>query len=215
MIIPAQPYGDLNDLPYADASNIRSFRELRKEGYTPFILGPVYVYAEVRWDLIQQFYELVCSEPVRSANYDVAKGRLEVSTEKLDVRGAQIIFERAIITNCPGWSNAMTILDSKSFTHFKKWILAQQFVNRATNRFYIVRHYLAPMLDPLALDTKGEAVPESVDLFSICGMRGSLVPVSMLDSYTRAKAYLEMQQVPPDEAVVVLGSAALKIVKES
>ena len=212
---PLQPDDSNSPVPQADTKGMCSFEELRREGYTPFSLGPVYVYAGVQWDLVAKFYEEVGSEPVREANYDVAKGKLDVSMHKLDVRGVHVRFERPIISHCPGWSHVINVLDSDSFTHFKKWVLTQQFVNRAERKFYLIRHYSAPLLDPLILDTFGKASPEMMDLFSICGMKGSLVPKDRMFGQPKAKTFIEMQHAPPEEAVILIGAAALKVVRDS
>jgi hypothetical protein len=190
-----------------------SFAEMRKEGYTPFIMGPVYEYAGVQWDLVLKFAEEISGEPVRDAA--VKDGKLEVSTHKLDTRAVHVKFQHAICGNCPEWAYTMNIMDSPSFVHFKKWLLQQQFVSRAARRFYIVRHYVAPILDPLKLSVKNQAEPTTVDVFSVCGMRGSLIPVHSLSDYSEAKTLVEFKRAPPEEDVIKLGSAALKIVKES
>jgi hypothetical protein len=190
-----------------------SFEELRKEGYTPFILGPVYEYAGVQWDLVQKFAEEMSGEEVRDA--EVKDGQLKVSTHKLETRAVHLRFEHVICGNCPEWSNTMNLMDAVSFPHFKKWVLGQQFVNKLERRFYIVRHYMAPILDPLKLSTKNQAEPTSIDVFSVCGMKASLVPVHSLGAHSEAKTFVEFKAAPPEEDVIKLGAAALKIMKES
>jgi hypothetical protein len=207
------PPDDDHALNGTSVKRMASFEEMRKEGYTPFILGPVYEYTGVQWDLVLRFAEEISGGPVRDAQ--VKDGKLEVSTHKLDTRAVCIKFQHPICGNCPEWAFTLNVMDSSSFVHFQKWLLAQQFVSRAERRFYIVRHYTAPIIDPLKLSTKNQAESTSVDVFSVCGMKASLVPVHSLASYSEAKTFVEFKATPPEEDVVKLGAAALKIVRES
>jgi hypothetical protein len=192
---------------------MQSFEELKKEGYMPFIMGPVYEYAGVQWDLVLKFADELGGKPVRDAV--VKDGGLKVNEHKLETRAVCAKFEYPICGNCPEWAHTMHIMDAPSFPHFKKWLLGQQFVNKLERRFYIVRHYMAPIIDPLKLSTKKQAEATSIDVFSVCGMKGSLVPKHSLTAHSEAKTFVEFRAMPPDEDVVKLGAAALKIVRES
>jgi hypothetical protein len=192
---------------------MRSFDEMIKEGYTPFLLGPVYVYAGVQGDLFERFRDEVAVAPVRTAKY--VAGKLNVTNDRLDMRAMHLKFDLPIIANCPGWHNTLSILDTDSFLHFKKWLLCQQFVNREKRTFHVVRNYTSPIIDPLKLTATGKAEHTGVELFSVCGMRGSLVPKYLnLSDWSDARTYVEFVIKPPDEDVIKLGSAALKIMRE-
>jgi hypothetical protein len=173
----------------------------------------VYVYAGVRWDLVHKFYEEVGSEPVREATPGTSRGELHVTTHRLNTRGAHIRFERPVVSHCPEWGNTLNVIDNESFSHFKKWILQQQFVNSEERKFYIIRHYGATMLDPLELDLSGKPVVDYIDVFSVCGMKGILAVKHVTPA--TAKAYVELEHRPPEEAITVIGSAALKIARGS
>lgn len=177
-------------------SSIGSFEELRREGFTPFALGPVYVYAEVGWSLPNQFAS------------EEQKGRPEV-------HGTTMHFDRTVVARCKECNNIIDIMDTPSFQWFKRWMIAQQFCNRQRKQFTVTRHYVVPILDPITLDTQMLARPTTLDIFTVSGMRGSLVPVTGVTDFSRTPCYVDFMNMPPDEDVQVLGSAALKIVRDS
>jgi hypothetical protein len=190
----------------------KSLAELDEEGLVAFSLGPVYAYAGVNEDIVRRFSMELDGQTVKDA---VIRGGLaRIESHRLDVRGAHLRFERPVIARCMQWNQVLSVLDKESFPHFKKWLLAQQFVNRAEKKFYVVRHYIAPILDPLALDLKGLAVPASLDVFSVSGLRGSLKPAGNVTDKAHARSYIELEGLPPEEDVILLGRQALQIVRE-
>lgn len=177
-------------------AKVESFEELRKEGFTPFSLGAVYVYSGITRSLPNEF----AGEP--------QQGRPEV-------HGTTMHFDRPIVARCQEWNQIIDIMDTKSFQWFKKWMIAQQFCNRDRKQFTVTRHYIAPILDPILLDVKGDQKPTTLDVFSVSGMKGSLIPVTGVADFSRTPLYVDFKNMPPEEDVQVLGNAVLKIVRNS
>lgn len=185
-----------NYLRPINLAKVGSFAELRKEGFTPFSLGAMYVYVEIMHDLTQQFAK------------EAMPGRPEV-------HGTTMHFDRPVIGRCGEWNCILNVMDTPSFQWFKKWMIGQQYVNRIRRRFYVSRHYLAPILDPIMLDTRQIGSPTSMDIFAPSGTRGTLKPVTGVTSLEATKAIVDLKLDPPDEDVLVLGRAALDIVEGS
>jgi len=183
--------------PKTDAA--ASMEELRRDGYVLFALGPVYEYAEVNTDLMRAF-----------GAEDHMKGKPK------ETRGIHVYFEEPVIGQCNVWNFVLNIMDSESFPWFRQWMHAQQFCNRAKRRFYVTRHWLVPVLDPLALQSKNMAVAEALDVFTVSGMKGLMRPKNMnatTKNVEQLSRYVEFEVMPPEEEVQVLGNAALGIVE--
>lgn len=185
-----------NYLRPVNISKVDSFEELRKEGFTPFSLGAMYVYVEIDRDLVQEFAK------------EQMPGRPEV-------HGTTMHFDRPVIGRCAEWNSILNIMDTPSFQWFKKWMIAQQYVHRARRRFYTSRHYIAPLLDPIRLDTKRLGSPTTLDIFAPAGMSGTIKPVTGVTKLEDTKQLVDLVVAPPDEDVIVLGRAALNIVEGS
>jgi hypothetical protein len=195
------------------ADGAKSLSELDKEGLVAFALGPVYVYAGVREDIVRRFVMEMDGQTVKSA---VVKDHLaRIESHRLDVRGTTMHFERPVLARCMDWNNILNVMDKESYPHFKKWLLEQQFVNRAEKKFYVVRYYIAPVLDPLTLELKGLALPAVLDVFSVSGLKGVLRPMGNLSDKTQAKSFVDFEGLPPEEDVIVLGRKALRIIEEA
>jgi hypothetical protein len=191
----------------------KSFAELEEEGLVAFALGPVYVYAGVKEDLVRRFVMEMDGQVVKNA---VIKNRLaRVESHRLDVRGTTVHFDRPVMARCMDWNSILNVMDKESYPHFKKWLLEQQFVNRAEKKFFAVRHYVAPILDPLVLELKGLALPTVLDVLSVSGLRGLLRPVGYLSDKSQAKSFIDLECLPPEEDVIVLGRKALQIIEEA
>ena len=190
-----------------------SFAELQKEGLTPFALGPIYVYAGVQEDIVRRF---VSEQPKKAMHYEIKAGIGYIPREdNLEPRGAVLEFKHNVLTFCREWNNILNVLDSQSYMHFKKWLLAQQFANRAEKKFFVPRLFTPPVLDPVALDLETPlAIPTSLDVYSVSGMKGILYPKDMGLPKEHAKAYIEFVHRPPEEDTIKLGSAALKLLRE-
>lgn len=185
-----------NYLRSVNLAKISSFDELRKEGFTPLALGPMYVYAGVRLSLINA--------------YASEKTQLHPS----DCFTTTMHFDRPVIARCEEWNYMLDIMDTASFQWFKKWMLGMQFVDKATKRFNIPRHYVVPMLDPIQLDTKNIAVPTTLDVFSVSGRAMLLKPITGV-SPINAPICVDFVQAPPEEDIQVLANKVLNIVRES
>ncbi len=201
--------------PYRVAAHrgMTSFAELEKNGLTPFALGPIYVYAGVQEDIPRRFASEFDGK-VMERN-EIVNKQLRVLRDKLEVRGNTMHFDRPVLARCQGWNTILNILDSISYVYFKKWMLEQQFVNRVEKKFFVPRLYSTPILDPLALDVKGLAIPTSLDVYALSGFKGVMKPRGNLNDKTKAQAFVDFEILPPEEDVVVLGRQALNIVENS
>lgn len=172
---------------------IGSLAELDREGFTVFALGPVYVYGGVQDDLVAAF--AAEREPERPQ----------------DVMATLIRFDRPVIAACREWSFILNVMDLHSFAWFKKWMLALQLIDRRRDAFWLIRHYLAPMLDPILLDSDKGRKAEFVDVFCPSGMRGRIVPVTGLSRFEDAPEYIKFTVEQSEPEVVRLGRAALEV----
>lgn len=170
-------------------AKIASFSELRAAGFVPYLLGPVYAYGKVEEDLAECF--------AGEMNRDVA--------------GTFVHFDRPVVARCEHWNNVLSVMDAVNFLWFKDWMMKLQLADKQRKKFYLVRHYVAPIVDPFMLDQIAQVQAESVDIFSVSGMGGLLQPKGNLASYADAKQYVDFDQLPPEEEVKVLGRAALEI----
>ena len=195
-----------------DAKMMASFAELEKEGLTPFALGPIYVYAGVQEDIVRRF---ASEQPKQVRHYDVKEGVGYIPRDyTLNVRGMVLEFNHPVLTYCKEWNFLVNVLDSQSYMHFKKWMLAQQFANRLERKFFVPRLFAPPVLDPLALEAKGVSIPVSLDVYSVSRMRGVLYPKDIGLPKEQAKRSIEFVHRPPEEDTIKLGSAALKLLRE-
>lgn len=190
-----------------------SFAELEKNGLVPFALGPVYVYAGVQEDIPRRFASEFDGK-VMERN-EIRNKVLTTLQDRLEVRGNTAHFDRPVLARCQDWNYILNIMDAVSYVYFKKWLLEQQFVNRAEKKFFVPRLYSAPILDPLILDVKGLAVPASLDVYALSGFKGVMKPKGNLANKAEAQAFVDFQILPPEEDVVVLGRQALNIVENS
>ena len=194
LINKKSPLGQPEDLSKAD-----TLEQVRKAGYELFSLGPVYVYAGVKESLPNKFAE---------ETSDDVEGRSK------DIRGTTVHFERPIVARCAEWNMILDIMDTESFQWFKKWMLSMQFTDRVARTFYVPRHYVAPVLDPIAFDRLNQSIPSGLDVFSVSGMKGSLRPVMGFTDKSKVKSYVDFVSAPPDEDVQIMGKKVLDILKD-
>lgn len=178
-------------------TKVGSLEEIRSEGYTAFAMGPVYVYGDVRDDLVASF--ATERDPGRPA----------------DVFATTARFERPVLAACRDWSFVLSLMDTTSFQWFKQWMLGLQLVDRGKRTFWVARHYSAPILDPFLLDAGKEAKGEAIDLFSLSGLKGQIIPVHGFAKHEDAPEYVKFMVRPPEEEVVRVGKAALEVLDGS
>ncbi len=174
-------------------TKVGSLAEVAAEGFSVFALGPVYVYGGVQDDLVAAFAA------------ERAPGRPQ------DVHATVIRFDRPVLSACKEWSFILSVMDSENFEWFKEWMLGLQLVDRQRKTFWLTRHHMAPILDPFLLEAGKDRVPSHLDLFSLSGMRGQIIPVHPLDRYEDAPEIVQFYVRPPDAEVVRLGTAALEV----
>lgn len=178
-------------------TKVGSLEEFMSEGFTVFALGPVYVYGGVQDDLVAAF----------AAERDPGRPQ--------DVHATLARFDRPVLAACKEWSFILSIMDSENFDWFKKWMMALQLVDRQRKTFWLTRHHMAPVLDPFLVDAGKARKPTYLDLFSLSGMAGQIVPVHALERYEDASEIINFFVRPPDPEVVKLGTVALEVLNGS
>ena len=168
-----------------------SIRELEQEGFAVFTLAPVYVYGGVKENLCESF----AGETGR------------------DVRGTSVRFDRPVVARCEAWNYILDVMDAESFLYFKDWLMRLQLADSQGGRFYLVRHCLAPLLDPFALARTGRPVPATLNVFTLSGLKGFLKPHDRAASYAAAPLFVDFTRLPPEPDVVRIGTAALEALR--
>jgi len=215
--------GDLSPLAASpDFGHAASFKDLEREGYVPFALGPIYAYAEVQASLPDCF----------AADADAPK-------KSEPVRGMDLQLEAPVLVRCDRWNFMLSIMDRDNYPVFDRWLMSQHFVDRAKRKFFVVRRYAVPVLDPVSL-ALGKREPAKLTVYTVSGVRGLLKPV-MAQSGEAAEyvgvdgkwkhpdditpkdevekrvagdvpKFVNFTVAPPEEDVITLARAALEIV---
>ena len=195
---------------------VDSLQLLRELGYTAYSLGPIYAYAGVSEDIEEQFlkekFESGPADPALTAL--VNSGAVQAVSQPVDTYGTILQCARPAIARCESWNMMLGIMDTSSFRWFKKWMLGNTYVSRARKTYAVPRHYLAPVMDPLAFVARGTDVPETLDVFSVHSVRWSLVPVTNVVDKRLTPTFIELEVKPPDEDVRVEGAKILGMIKD-
>jgi hypothetical protein len=178
-------------------TKIGSFEELDKEGFVMFSLGPVYVFGGITDDLVAAY----AAELKEGLNQDVYATTAQ--------------FDREVIKRCGPWNGLLSVMDKPNFQQFKAWMLGLQFVNRKEKEFQVVRHHLAPIVDPLKYDAGRGLIASALPVFCLSGMRSQMVPVCMLSDHKKAPVVVDFRYQKAEPDVVELGRVALEILKQS
>lgn len=218
---------DYHPVKIVDLGNVQSFADIRREGFIPYTLGPLYVYGEFPHCLPAAFAK------------ESKVGKPE------ETRGAVLQLGRPIISHCEYWNFFIEVMDKESFPWFKNWLQAYQFVNKRTGTYCVPRFYTAPVADPLVLDKLGKIVPESLDVISMTGLKGGVKPKGMISGVSQVGVpfgksqgevaellmkkdtadllsvsasvpfIIDLEKTKPEEAVVQAGQAALQIIRSA
>lgn len=195
---------------------VGNLRELADAGYRVFSLGPIYVYAGVNSDITLEFLRL--QDPTQPIDPVMSKlvqlGAVQAHDRPKEVFGTHMFFDRIIINHCLQWTNVLNVMDVVSYEWFKKWMLGNNFISREEKKYFAPRLYQAPILDPIAYDAYQEIIPETLDVFSVSGMKWSLKPVTNVTDKAHTPVYIDLREAPPEEQVRVEGLAALGIINE-
>lgn len=173
--------------------SVDSFKELSGAGFTAYSLGPVYVYAGVQDCLPEAFAAEQTSK---------------------DVRGTILHFERPVIARCEQWNTMLEVMDTESFQFFMSWMMALQLVDRQAGRFSLVRHYRAPLFDPIAADKKQVFLPITLDVFCPSSLQCDIKPKAWVSDPKKVPFYVDFEMRKPDSEVVKIGAAAMSMLKE-
>lgn len=174
---------------------VSCIEDIRKEGFTVFSLGPVYVYANVQESI-----------PARFTMEDFPGTPTEM-------RHTTMHFERPVITRCELWNYVLDVMDTATYNAFKLWLVNCSFVDRAKHKFFKPKHYFAPCLDPITLDKMNLAVPTSLDIFGVSGVKGEIKPRTSFSGHDKAKSYIEIYKDIPSEDTIVEAKKALNFVE--
>ena len=187
------PHKPLREPRLGDANRFASLGEIEKEGFTPFILGPLYVYAGIGESIPERF----AAEPIKN--------------RPAEVYGSWFEFQHPVVARCEHWNYRLDYMDTKSYEYFKIWILAQVFVNRPKRQIFVPRRYPAPLLDPFAF-VNNVGRPISIDVYTISGLEFLLRPKCELPTFESAKFFVDFEKKPPEPDVVEMGKAMLETV---
>jgi hypothetical protein len=189
----AMPHKPLKEPKIGDVNRFANLGELESEGFTAYVLGPVYVYAGVEESIPERF----AAEPVKNRPPDVS--------------GSWFEFSHAVIARCEHWNYRMEYMDTKSYEYFRIWMLGQVFINRPKRNVYVPRRYLAPVLDPFAF-CNNIGKPTSIEVYSVSNLDYLLRPKCELPSFESAKFFVDFEKRPPEPDVLELGKALLESV---
>ena len=170
--------------------SVQSFAQLHSLGFVPFTLGPVYVYAGIQDDLIKSF----------------------AGETQREVLSTTLQFERAVLCRCQEWNYILQVMDLENYRQFKNWMQALQPIDRRQKRFFVVRRFDAPVLDPLLLDQAGQTQPTHLDVFSVSGLESLIKPKDSIQAFASAPREIDLLRLAPEPDVLVLGKAALACV---
>lgn len=185
------PHKALREPKLGNANRFSSLAELEKEGFTAFVLGPVYVYAGVGESIPERF------------------AAEDIKNRPAEVHGAWFEFDHPLVARCEHWNYRLDYMDLKSYEYFKIWMLAQVFVNRQKRDVIVPRRYSAPILDPFAF-VNNIGKPVSIDLYTVSTLQYLLRPRCEMPSYESAKFFVDFEKKPPEEDVVTMGRAMLE-----
>lgn len=195
---------------------VGSFKELLDAGFIAFSLGPIYVYACVEEDIMLKFMELPDEQkgidPVASRLAQA--GLIQAHDRPRETYGTHMFFDRIIVNHCVQWTNVLNVMDVDSYAWFKKWMLANTFVSRQHKKFFVPRHYIAPIIDPIAYDAKQDIIPSALDVFSVSSMKWSLKPVTNVTNKATTPEYVDLKEFPPDEDVRKEGLKILGMIND-
>jgi hypothetical protein len=163
-----------------------SLADLRKEGHVPYLLGPIYAYVGVREDI-----------EARYAGENI-KGPPE------ETYGRRFGFRHQVVTHCGAWSCVLNSMEAVAYKWFRQWLIHQNFICREQGRFYVPRSNSAPVLDPFALE-RGLSVPESLDVWTVSGMKGRLGVEGGLKDPSKVRSAVHLVRLEPEADVVSLG----------
>lgn len=184
---------DVLRLPGENFYKCGSMAEVERAGFRVFHLGSVYVYGCVKESLPAMF----------------AKEYWEQF--KKPVTATTIRFDRPIVTACAENSYILDAIDRELYGRFKTWMLSLNLVDRTDKRFFCVRSFTAPILDPLAFDSRSAKIPASLPIFSVSGPSGRLLPKRQMLLYSQAPEMIELVRSEPDPTVRRDGRAAFSV----
>ena len=175
---------------------ISSFDELAREGYVPFSVGPLYVYCGVERSLVEAF---IASEHDK-----------DMYGRDKEIFHTTMRFEHPVVGQCEFWNYILDVMDFWSYQWFKKWMLSLQFLDHKKKNFYVPRHYLAPVADPIIYGQHRQKKPATLDVFSPASIRWTITPRTGLTDLALLPATVVFNSTPPIEEVRTLGLQMLK-----
>lgn len=142
---------------------VSSLEELRREGFVPFILSPLYAFLglSVETNLIRHF-----------------AGEL-----KKDVFSTEYDFDGLQLTRLPKpWTNRIWVMDDDTYPQFRSWLGTFEFIDFPKKLFAVPRCVTAPILDPFMRVVGAEAPrPEILHVWSPSTMRLFVKPVTHVE----------------------------------
>lgn len=139
-----------------------SLEELRKEKLVPFTLGPLYVFGNIPFDIIQRFVDETGSDPRRS----------------------YVEFEnfRFVALNGP-YGHMLFTMHDETYESFAKWLETVEITDTPGKRFFRPLRTAAACMDPYMRHLNVQTpVPEVIDVWTISATNGMIVPETHSES---------------------------------
>jgi len=194
---------------------VASLHEMRKEGWVPFTLGPLYVFGRIPFDIIARF----------------------ATETKLPIRVSYVEFPnfQIIALNGP-YGHMLFSMNDEAYPEFVDWLDTIEVTDVEGGRFFKPLRASAPLMDPFMRTIDAETpTPEVIDVWSISSTSGMILPESHTetlpypifkpgeaeelarDEFTRrlpkpvtAPERITFKKLPPHPVVLVRGKQLLK-----
>ena len=172
-----------------------SVEQLNKDGYVAFSLAPVLNY--VPGVTARELFSSYSGEP------SAAKPK--------EFRTGEFVLGYPVVTQCGEHGKVVHCMDKASYTWFKQWMLAMNFVNSVGGNFYTTRLCTCPVVDPFAWSHCKPKRGSALDVFTVATMKGTMVPkYRPLSARESAPLYVSFERREPDPEVVRIGRALLE-----
>ncbi len=159
--MPADYPADMNAKPQKVQADrklgmVSSFDELRREGWVPFTLGPLYVFACVPFDIIARF---------------AAEAKTSVRVSYVEFNDFQII-----ALNGP-YGHMVFVMNDEAYPEFANFMDSVEITDHEGGRFFRPLRTCGPLMDPYMRQLGTTApTPEYMDVWSVSSPAGMIVP---------------------------------------
>lgn len=160
-----------------------------------FTLGPVYIGAQVDFDIVGQMAALMdvdFQRVVLMFNHDIFPGLVSKQADGTVV----------------SWSNVLEGIPMEYLMELEKFMATQHALNRMTGEFWKFERVLESIIDPLVVDNK-DLVGASDSTIIRVFLPSSNVNRTVVSRANSVSDKIFFMRAPPDPEVIKLGEAAL------